>query len=92
MDPYCAVLENLSWIFALEEILKLFMRMFFTVLGLLSLKETEQVFFNIVHFSGGYLLPAAHCPEIDKGSGAQTLHHKSDLEFGFEILQRGIIN
>ena len=71
------------------------MRMFFTDLtdlGLLFLKETEQVFYNIVYFFGGYLLLAAHCPEIDQGLGAQSLNHKSDLGFGFEALQGGILN
>ena len=29
----------------------------------MSVKETEQVFCNVVQFSGGYLLPAAHCLE-----------------------------
>ena len=61
-------------------------------LGLYFFKSIEQVFYRIVYLFGGYLLLAAHCPEIDQGSGTQNLNHKSDLEFGFEALQGGIIN
>ena len=68
------------------------MRMFFTYLGSLSLKETEKVFYSIVYFSGGYLLPAAHCLKIDQGSGTHSLNRKSDLGFGFEALQGEILN
>ena len=55
-------------------------------------KKTEQVFYNIVYVSGGYLLQAAHCPEIDQGSGTHSLNNKSDLGFGFKALQGGILN
>ena len=65
--------------------------MFFTDLGLLSLKETEQdllqhcLFLRRIFVAGGSL-------SGDRSwIGCTTLNHKLDLEFGFEALQGGIL-
>ena len=62
------------------------MRMFYTDFGSLSLKEIDRI-----EDVSSTTYPFK-CLEIDQGSGTQSLNHKSDLEFGFEALQGGIIN
>ena len=66
--------------------------MFYTDHGSLSLKETEQVFLQHCSFLRRIFVAGGSLSGDRPGIGYTTLHHKSDLEFGFEALQRGIIN
>ena len=68
------------------------MRMFYTDIGLLSLKETEKVFLQHCSFLCWIFVAGGSLSGDRLGIGYTTLNHKSDLEFGFEALQGGIIN
>ena len=68
------------------------MRMFYTDLGSLSLKETDKVFLQHCSFLWRIFVAGGSLSGDRSGIRDTTLHHKLDLEFGFEALQGGVIS